>query len=312
MPVQPLALVEHELEAGDEHRQRQEAGPVQVRGAGPAAVLDVDDHAGQRRQPERHDHEEDPAPVVHLREDAADGRRQHRPDDHSHAEDRHGGGLLLARVAVHHDRLAERHQRRPEGALQDPEQHQALERGGETAGQRRAREADHPPDQDGTPREARRQPARHRRRDRGGDDVEGDDQRDLVGGRRQRSLHLRQRYVRDGNRHRVQHRDHGQGGQDHRPRERGRTGGGGVVGCGDRHGGDDNAAGPAAHAKSIASRLPQTPERRAPLPEKRPPPAPSSSIAIPALSEGLDQSASRENFYPAAMNKSLTGPIYAD
>src|SRR3546814_4708077 len=65
-----------------------------------------------------------------------------RPEDRAHAPDRHRRAVAFGRIDVEQDRLAHRHERRAENALEQPETHEFAQAGGDAAQPRRDREAD--------------------------------------------------------------------------------------------------------------------------------------------------------------------------
>ena len=73
----------------------------------------------ERREAERDDEIEDPAPVVRLGEIATEGRRDGGTDDHRHPEQPLRHRPILARVGGEQDRLRQRH----DGSAEDPLTH---------------------------------------------------------------------------------------------------------------------------------------------------------------------------------------------
>ncbi len=129
---------------------------------------------------------------MHLGEIAADDRTERGCDRDRHAEDRHDHRMLAARERAEQDRLRQRHDRRARATLKDAPQHQRLERLRHAAQQRRQREQADRIDHHALGAEARYQPAGHRRHHGGRQNVERHHPGDLILGRRQRALHLRQ------------------------------------------------------------------------------------------------------------------------
>ena len=203
-PAEPLAPVEHELQGGDAERERDEAGPVEGRRVAPRPAAHEGRSAETRDHAHRHQQEEDPPPVVELGDIAAERRRDDRSDGHADAPDRECGAVAFAREDRHHDGLAHRNQRRAGEPLQDAEEDELLQALGEAAtGGNQCEERD-APDHDIAPPDLFREPARGRRHDGRGDDVEGDDPGDFVLRCAEGALHLRQRHVGDRHRHRVE------------------------------------------------------------------------------------------------------------
>jgi hypothetical protein len=84
-------------------------------------------------------------------------------------------------------------------------QDQRLEAGGHPAQERGNGEAEHGEEHQVAPAEPAREPPRHGRGERGGDQVEGDDPGDLVLGGREGAADLRQHQVRQRDGHAEQH-----------------------------------------------------------------------------------------------------------
>ena len=191
-PVQPHAARQHELHGGQRRGERDEAGPVEAHLGEAVVRRQRPAHADGGADTDRHQHVERPAPAIDLGEIAADDGTERRRDRDRHAEDRHHHRMLAPRERIEQDRLRQRHDRRPRPALQDAPQHQHLERLRHAAKQRRQREQADRVDHHAPGAEARHQPAGHRRHHGGRENVEGHHPGDLVLGRRQRALHLRQ------------------------------------------------------------------------------------------------------------------------
>jgi hypothetical protein len=197
-----------------------------------AALTDEQHHHGERGDAQRHDEQEDPAPVIRLGEVAAERRPDGRPDNHRHAEEALRHRPVLAGESHQQDRLRERYDGRAKDALTHPVGQQRLKRSGSGAQQRGDREADDAGNENRALAHARHQPAGHWRYHRSGHDVQGHHPGDLIGRRRKCALQLRQRYVDDGHRHGVEH-----GAQCHRhqdqvtPRLGEFLGDGGRFGC---------------------------------------------------------------------------------
>jgi hypothetical protein len=173
-------------------------------------LLQEQPQSGDRHDAERQIDEEHPAPIVDVGQIAAERRAQDRPDHHAHPPDRHGRAALLDRIEVEHGRLRQRHQRRPERALQESEHHHLGERFGEPAQHRSDGEAGETGEEQVLAAEARREPADRRGEDRGRNDIRSEHPGDLVERRRKRALHVGQRDVGDGVVERLhQGRDHG-------------------------------------------------------------------------------------------------------
>ena len=200
-----MAAVEDQLGAGDRHRERDEAGPVELHRAARRVVAQREPDADQRAEAGRDDDEEGGAPVVGFGRDAAQDRPEHGAEHRANAPNHDGGGLQMLREGREQDGLAKRHDRRAERALRHARQDQRLQAAGEAAQQRGDGEAEHGEEHQVAPAQPARQPARHRRGDGGGHQVERDHPGDLVLRRRQVAAHLRQHQVGDGDGHAEQH-----------------------------------------------------------------------------------------------------------
>src|SRR3546814_10381859 len=64
---------------------------------------------------------------------AAERGADDRPEDRAHAPDRHRRAVAFGRIDVEQDRLAHRHERRAENALEQPETHEFAQAGGDAA-----------------------------------------------------------------------------------------------------------------------------------------------------------------------------------
>ncbi len=129
---------------------------------------------------------------------AAEHGTEHRPDHDRNAEHRHRLAALLYRVDVEQDTLRQRHQRRPEEALQQPKADDLQQRLGKAAQHRRHDEAGDGNEQDALAPETVGQVARWRRHHGGGHDIGGQHPVDLVRTRRNAALDIGQRDVGDG------------------------------------------------------------------------------------------------------------------
>ena len=104
-PVEPHPARQHELQRGERDRQRDEAGPVEARLPGQPISAQRELHADQRRNTDRHQHVERPAPAVGLRQVSAEDRPEHRRDRHRHAEQAEHHLVLPARKGIEQDGL---------------------------------------------------------------------------------------------------------------------------------------------------------------------------------------------------------------
>ena len=111
--------------------------------------------------------------------------------------------------------LRQRHERRAEHALQDPEQHDLDQRLRHAAQHRGDGEAGDGDQEQALEPEPAGEEAGRRRHDRGGDDVGGQHPVDLVLARRDAALHIGQRDVGDRGVERLHQR-----GEDHADRDR--------------------------------------------------------------------------------------------
>ena len=181
--------------------------PIQSNFTGVArrVVAQREPDADQRADAGRDDHEEGGAPVVGFRRDAAQDGAEHGTEHRADAPHHQGGGLEMLGKGRQQDGLAHRHDRRAERALRDAGKDQGLQAVGEAAQQRGDGEAEHGEEHQVAPAQPARQPARHRRGDGGGDQVERDHPGDLFLRRRQVAAHLRQHQVGQGDGHAEQH-----------------------------------------------------------------------------------------------------------
>src|SRR3546814_2783789 len=76
---------------------------------------------------------EHPAPREIIGQPAAERGADDRPEDRAHAPDRHRRAVAFGRIDVEQDRLAHRHERRAENALEQPETHEFAQAGGDAA-----------------------------------------------------------------------------------------------------------------------------------------------------------------------------------
>ena len=191
-PVVALAAVEKELRRADGDRDHDETGGVETPRGAAFPMVDGQQDRDAGREAQRQDQEEGPAPVQQLADNAAEGRPEDRSEHAADAPHHDDERLLLPAEAAEQDRLAEREDRRSEGALNDAERDQGLQRCGETAQHGGAGETEHRAEQKVALAEFPRKPAGQRRGDGRRDEVEGEDPGNLVLGRRQRPFHLRQ------------------------------------------------------------------------------------------------------------------------
>ena len=190
----------------DTDRQCRESAPVEAQLRTRSAGRHEQREAADCGDPERHVHVEHPAPVICIGEVAAERRADDRPQHHAHAEDRHRLRALLERVDVEHRRLRKRHEGGAAHPLQQPEDDHLRQRLRGAAHHRGDGEAEQAGDEEVLAPEACRHPANRRGHDRGRDDVGGQHPGDLVGGRREASLHVGERDVRDGRVERLHQR----------------------------------------------------------------------------------------------------------
>ena len=213
-PILALTSVQHQLQAADGDAQKCEALEVHRLGASRFRFGQRGAQRQERGNPDRHVDIEHPSPAVVLGQPAAEGGAQNRADHHAHAPGRHCRTLLLARVAVEQSGLRQRHQRGTEYALQQTEQDDLAEVSGDAAQHRGDREARDRDQEDSLHAEAIGEIARGCGRNRRSDDVRGQHPGDLILGRRQAALHVRQRDVGDRGVERLHHRG-GQGPEGH-------------------------------------------------------------------------------------------------
>src|SRR5580704_1318527 len=154
------------LECADGDRQQRKAQEVERPRRVTRLVLDQDHQPDRAQDADRQVDIEHPAPGVFVGQPAAERRAgdgaQHRAD----APQRHRLALLLARIGLHHQRLAERHQRGAADALHGAEGHELRQRLGGAAQHRGDGEADHRAHQDAPHAEAHGAEAGERRGDR--------------------------------------------------------------------------------------------------------------------------------------------------
>ena len=196
-PAELLAAIEHHLQRPDAEREAQETEPGEGNVAPGRGLAHEDPKSDGGKDSERQVDEEHPAPGIGIGEPAAERRPHDRPEHHAHAPDRHRRAALGRRKDIEHHRLAERHQRRAEHALQQPVGDHLLDRERDAAQHRGDGEPGGADDEQLLAAEAGRHPAERRGHDRGGDDVGGQHPVDLVLRRRQRALHIGQGDVGD-------------------------------------------------------------------------------------------------------------------
>ena len=215
-PAFLLAAIERELQRGDGEAEHAEAEPVQLAASGQFRLGNEGQRPQYRQHAERHVDIKAPAPGELIGQIAADDRAQYRADHNAHAENAHGAADFAARIGVEQDRLRQRHQGGAEHALQQAEQHHfrqggrhAAQHGGDGEAGQREGEQPRPP-------KLRRDPGRDRRCDGRGDEIGGQNPGDLVLGRAQAPLHVRQRDIGDGGVEHLHDRRADRDNRDHR------------------------------------------------------------------------------------------------
>ena len=189
-PAELLAAVEHHLQRADAERQAQEAEPGERHVAPGRRFAHEDPEARGSEDAEWQIDEEHPPPRIGVGEPAAERRPHNRAEHHAHAPDRHRRAALGGRENVEHHRLAQRHERCAEHALQKPVGDHLLDRQRDAAQHRGDGEPGGANDEELLAAEPRRHPAERRGHDRGGDDVGRQHPVDLVLRRRERPLHI--------------------------------------------------------------------------------------------------------------------------
>ena len=191
-PIEPLSAREQQLGRGDGDRKREKARPVERGGSAGSVAGDGEargDGGGDRNGK---DHVVAPPPAVVFGEVARERRPDHRPKGVGDPEHRDDEAVLAPRKNIEEDRLSERQQGSPGGALHQPPEHEGFQRLGQAAHEGGAREADQAPELHVAASEAADEPSRHWRAHGSRQDVECDRPRDLVLRRRHGALHLRQ------------------------------------------------------------------------------------------------------------------------
>ncbi|PAV70526.1 hypothetical protein WR25_16387 [Diploscapter pachys] len=225
-PVLGLTAIEHQLDRTNRQRQHREAEQVEPRSG---SILGFGQKRGQAGKGERADRQidvEDPAPRQIVGQPPAQRRADDRPQDRAHPPYRHGRAVAFGRVDIEQDRLAHRHQRRAEHALQQAEADQLAQAVGDAAQAGDGGEADDRPQHQPLAPEPPGQPAGQRGHDRGGDDVGGEHPGDLLARGGDAALDMRQRDVGDRAVERVHHRRRHHRSGDEAPRYRVRIGAG--------------------------------------------------------------------------------------
>ena len=219
-PALVLAAIEHHLQRADAERQGQEAEPGEGLVAAGVALGHEGGEAEHGEDAERQIDEKHPAPGIVLSQPAAERRAHDRTEHHPHAPDRHRRAAPGGRIGVEHHRLAERHQRCAEHALQQAESDHLLDALGDSAQHRGDGEAGGADDEQRLAAEAHRHPAERRGHDRRGDDIGGQHPVDLVLRGRQRPLHIGQRDIGDRRVERLHDGRHHDADRQHGPRQR--------------------------------------------------------------------------------------------
>ncbi len=201
-----FAFVEHVLKRAQPDGEQSQADPVEaefLRRRGVAQERQEQQDGDDSRQDVD---VEDPVPRKIVGQNSADRRTGRRPDDRAQRVDRLADAELRGRKGVAQDDLRRRQQAAAEKALHDAKDDQLLDRGRQTAGQRRERK---PCDRDEIillASEAQLQPRRHRNDDDRRDDVSRDDPGAFVDRSAEIALNRRQRDVDDRAVERLQQR----------------------------------------------------------------------------------------------------------
>ena len=158
-----------------------------------------DEHqdANRAEDPDRHVDVEDPAPVVVLRQPAAEHRPHDRTHDRAGAEHRHGMPVTLRRIDLQQCRLRQRDQSGAGEALQGTEQDQLVQGRRGAAQGRGDRKAGHRGEENVFDAKSAGEPAGQRHHDRGAHNVGGQRPGDLILRGREAPLHMRQRDIED-------------------------------------------------------------------------------------------------------------------
>ena len=139
-PVVLLALIEHDLQCAYAQNQQRNADVIDARGdprldLGPWRVVDDAVHQEQRQDAHGKIDEEDPPPGVVVGDPAAECGADGGRDDDRDCVERKGEATLFGREAVGEDRLGKGLKTTATGALQDAEDDDGAEAGGNAAQQ---------------------------------------------------------------------------------------------------------------------------------------------------------------------------------
>ena len=146
MPRPLLAVDRPEREAADRERDDGRAGPVELRrGLLIAALRHVLPGRPRRHRHQRNVEKERGPPRDRVDQETADQRAEDRGRAGGAGPRPECSSLLAARKVSRDQRQRPRHQERPCGSLQDPEQDEQLGRGGEAAQHRRHTESEQSP-----------------------------------------------------------------------------------------------------------------------------------------------------------------------
>ena len=146
VPRPLLAVDRPEREAADRERDDGRAGPVELRrGLLIAALRHVLPGCPRRHRHQRNVEKERGPPRDRVDQETADQRAEDRGRAGGAGPRPERPSLLAARKVSRDQRQRPRHQERPCGSLQDPEQDEQLGRGGEAAQHRRHTESEQSP-----------------------------------------------------------------------------------------------------------------------------------------------------------------------
>ena len=163
----------------------------------PGRIFDQNKDEEGRDDADRNVGEENPAPVVGVGDDAAEGRPQHRRDDGRDRGDAKGRAALFRRKGVEDDRLLVRLQAAAEEALQQPEDDELRQAVGDAAQKRADREHRDADQEIALAADHRAEPAGDGQHDAVGDEIGGQRPGRLVVARRQAAGDMRQRDIDD-------------------------------------------------------------------------------------------------------------------
>ena len=210
-PVPLLPFAEHDFPRGHRQRQETETDVVEIErlfqeirslGFEISGIVEQEVARHERQRADRQIDIEDPAPVVIIREVAAQRRPDDRREQGGDAEHRHGRSLLLPREGIQQDALAAGLQSAAGQPLQHAEQDQLIQAGRHAAQTRAERENADRQHKVVAATEAGGKPAADRQDGGVGRQVTGDHPLAVDDGRRQAAGDIPQRDVGD---RRVQH-----------------------------------------------------------------------------------------------------------